>query len=92
MPIAVLATANAVDVDATILPSTHLLVPGREPAPSVQTREGAPSRPARHVVVAGDSLSRIAQRYSIPVAELVRLNPHLGTLHPGDVIRLQPPD
>jgi peptidoglycan lytic transglycosylase D len=92
VPIAVLATANAVDVDATILPSTHLLVPGREPAPSARKREDAASRPARHVVVAGDSLSRVAQRYSMTLADLVRLNPHLGTLHPGDVIRLQPPD
>jgi LysM repeat protein len=41
------------------------------------------------VVQAGDTLSRIAHRYALPLKDLKRWNPRAGgTLHLGDQVRL----
>lgn len=90
VPVAVLALANAVDESATVGRTTNLLLPGREPdPPSEETRTEPARRPRVHVVTTGDTLSRIAQRYSIALKDLRRWNPRAhGTLHPGDRLRL----
>jgi membrane-bound lytic murein transglycosylase D len=93
VPVAVLAAANALDENATVMPSTTLLLPGHEAEPA----EDAPRKPSRkprvHVVAAGDTLSRVAQRYSIPLERLKRMNPQArGTLHVGQPIRLEAGD
>jgi membrane-bound lytic murein transglycosylase D len=88
IPVAVLAAANAIDEDATVAPSTQLLLPGREPEP-LQTTKEPQRRARRHVVVAGDTLSRVAQHYSIPLERLHQLNPRAtSTLHLGDQLLL----
>lgn len=85
IPVAVLAAANAVGEDATVLPATRLLLPGHEAEPV----EEAPSGARTHVVAAGDTLSGIARRYGIPLRRLRQLNPHAGRmLHLGDKLRL----
>jgi membrane-bound lytic murein transglycosylase D len=44
-----------------------------------------------HVIVAGDTLSGIARRHSIPLRDLRRLNPRAtGTLRIGQRLRLAP--
>lgn len=88
VPVAVLAAANAVGEDATVLPATRLLLPGHEPEPADEPAPGA--RHARtHVVAAGDTLSGIAHRYGIPLRRLQQLNPQAGRmLHLGDKLRL----
>lgn len=89
VPVAVLALANAIDENATIGRNTRLLLPGREPEPLADTRKESARRPRVHVVAAGDTLSRIARRYSLPLKDLRRWNPHAnGTLRPGDRLRL----
>ena len=88
IPVAVLAAANAIGEDATVLPATRLLLPGHEAEPVDDA--APPARGARtHAVVAGDTLSGIAHRYGIPLRRLQQLNPHAGrTLHLGDKLRL----
>jgi membrane-bound lytic murein transglycosylase D len=87
IPVTVLATANAIGESATIEPATPLLVPGREADPP-------PELPTTYVVKRGDTLSAIARRHHVTVAELKRLNPRLDArrLHPGDRVRLAATD
>lgn len=88
IPVAVLAAANAVDEGASLAPSTQLLLPGREAEPAEATQP-AWTDTRFHVVVAGDTLSRIARHYSIPLRQLRQLNPQSGAaLRPGDRLRL----
>jgi membrane-bound lytic murein transglycosylase D len=85
IPVAVLATANAIGEETTIGPTTRLLVPGREK----DTAE--PATPAAtYLVKPGDTLSSIAQRNRVKMAELKRLNPSIDgkRLHPGDRLRI----
>ena len=90
VPVAVVATANGVGEQTTIVPSTRLLLPGRDSASEDSKAAAEEAQRARvHVVKSGDSLSSIAHRYEIPVTQLKRLNPSMKSnlLHPGD--RLQ---
>jgi membrane-bound lytic murein transglycosylase D len=90
VPVAVLALANAVGEQTTVLPSTQLLLPGRDAASDRAAAASDKAERARvHVVKSGDSLSSIAHRYEIPLTQLKRLNPSKAgkLLHPGD--RLQ---
>ncbi len=88
VPVALLALANAVDADTTITPGTRLLLPGRDREPISASTAGA-SRPRQHVVTAGDTLSGIARRHSIPLRTLKALNPRAhGILRIGDTLRL----
>ena len=90
VPVAVVATANGVGEQTTIVPSTRLLLPGRDSASEASKAAADEVQRARvHVVKSGDSLSSIAHRYEIPVTQLKRLNPSMKSnlLHPGD--RLQ---
>jgi membrane-bound lytic murein transglycosylase D len=89
VPIAVLALANAVDERATVTSSTRLLLPGREPEPVDGTPDAAARRARVHVVAAGDTLSGIARRHSMPLRKLKALNPRAnGTLQIGDKLLL----
>ena len=89
VPVAVLAAANALDPNATVNPTTRLLLPGREAEPVEASAARADARsPRMHVVAAGDTLSHVARRYSIPLNRLKRLNPQTGVLRPGDRLRL----
>jgi membrane-bound lytic murein transglycosylase D len=95
VPVAVLALANAVGEQTTVLPSTQLLLPGRDTAGDKAA--AAPDEAARarvHVVRSGDSLSSIAHRYEIPVTQLKRLNPSMkgNLLHPGDRLQVEAAD
>ncbi|MBN8727877.1 MAG: LysM peptidoglycan-binding domain-containing protein [Xanthomonadales bacterium] len=85
--IGVLAAANGVDPDERILHNTRLLLPGATAEPALaQAREALPDI---HVVSPGDTLWRIARRYSMPLERLRRLNPRMqATLRPGDRIRV----
>lgn len=90
VPVGVLALANALEPDASVAPSTRLLLPGRE-AESIADAEPASARPRSHVVARGDTLSGIARRHSLPLRELRRLNPRAtGTLRIGQRLRLAP--
>ena len=76
-------------VETTVAPTTILLLPGRDAEEAVPTARDEPSR--IHVVAAGDTLSRIAHHYSIPLDRLRRMNPLAGgTLHPGQRLRVAP--
>jgi membrane-bound lytic murein transglycosylase D len=88
VPVAVLANANAIGEDATVLPATRLLLPGHEAEPIADAEPG--DRKARtHTICAGDSLSSVAQRYGIPLRRLRQLNPQAnGTLRLGQKLRL----
>ncbi|NCT67913.1 MAG: transglycosylase SLT domain-containing protein [Rhodanobacteraceae bacterium] len=90
LPVAVLAAANALDPNTSVNPSMRLLLPGREadPPPDDAAARASARSPRVHVVAAGDTLSHVARRYSIPLARLKRLNPQAGTLRPGDRLRL----
>ena len=69
--------------------STQLLLPGREAEPMETTTKDLQSHARRHVIVAGDTLSRVAQHYSMSLKRLKQLNPHAsGTLHLGERLRL----
>lgn len=87
VPVEVLAAANALDADATVARESALLLPGRDPDP---VEDAAATALDRSVVIrSGDTLSRIAQRHSIPLSQLKKLNPAAtGTLHPGQRLRL----
>lgn len=86
IPVGVLALANALEPEASVAPSTRLLLPGKE-ASSIDDTQATPARD--HVVVAGDTLSGIARRHSIPLRELRRLNPRAnGTLRIGQRLNL----
>ncbi|MEO5558698.1 MAG: transglycosylase SLT domain-containing protein [Dokdonella sp.] len=89
IPVAVLAAANAIDENATVMSSTQLLLPGSEAEPMEITTKDLQSHARLHVIVAGDTLSRVAQHYSTPLKRLKQLNPHAsGTLHLGERLRL----
>jgi membrane-bound lytic murein transglycosylase D len=90
VPVAALAAANAVGVDATVTASTRLLLPGRDPEAVDDTERTTGKRvPRTHVIAAGDSLSTVAHRYAIPLRRLRQLNPRAnGTLHPGQTLQL----
>ncbi|MEO7325899.1 MAG: transglycosylase SLT domain-containing protein [Dokdonella sp.] len=89
VPVAILAAANAIGENATVMSSTQLLLPGHEPEPMEAADTNAPSHGRQHTIVAGDTLSRIAQHYSIPLRRLKQLNPRAtGTLHLGERLRL----
>jgi membrane-bound lytic murein transglycosylase D len=89
IPVAVLAAANAIGENATVLPSTRLLLPGHEAEPLAAKGMDTETRARQHVIVAGDTLSRVAQHYSIPLRRLKQLNPGTaGTLRLGDRLRL----
>ncbi len=81
-----LAFVNDLDRQSPIAPGTALLLPGdAEAAARTRVANG------HHVVVRGDTLSGIARRHGIPLAELRRLNPRLGpVLQIGQHIRLEP--
>ncbi|MDR2012231.1 MAG: transglycosylase SLT domain-containing protein [Rhodanobacter sp.] len=49
VPVAVLAAANALDENATIAPTTTLLLPGREPEPAIEDNK-PPTAPPRQQV------------------------------------------
>jgi membrane-bound lytic murein transglycosylase D len=85
IPVAVLAAANAVGESTTIAPSTRLLLPGRD-----AETDDAPSITATHVVKPGDTLTGIAHRYNVSLAQIRRLNPGIDgrRLHPGDRLRV----
>ncbi|HEY6941679.1 transglycosylase SLT domain-containing protein [Dokdonella sp.] len=88
VPVAALAAANAVAEDATVLPSTRLLLPGREAEPVDASGSATPDARV-HVIAAGDTLSGVAQRYGIPLRRLQQLNPRAGRmLRLGDKLRL----
>lgn len=78
---AMLAAANGVAPGTTVVPGTRLLLPGRENEPEPRAR--------MHVIAAGDTLSGVARRYSIPLRRLRALNPQAhGTLRLGQKLRL----
>jgi membrane-bound lytic murein transglycosylase D len=87
VPVAVLAAANALAETTTVGPTTRLLLPGRET--DTETTD-APSRASVHVVKSGDTLSAIAHRYDVPLAQLKRLNPAVNgkLLRPGARVRV----
>ena len=88
VPVAVLAAANALDEDATVTRESALLVPGHDSDP-VDDAAPASTHERSVVIRSGDTLSRIAQRNSIPLGQLRKLNPGAsGTLHPGQRLRL----
>ena len=80
------AAANAIDEGSTVGPSQRLLLPGRDSA-----EDPAPPAESTHVVRAGDTLTSVAHRYHVPLAEIRKLNPSAGarTLHPGDRLRIR---
>lgn len=86
IPVTVLAAANALGESSTVDPATRLLLPGRDK----NAVDEVPAPTATHVVKPGDTLSSIAQHYSVPLAVIKRLNPEVGskTLHPGDRLRV----
>lgn len=89
VPVAVLAMANAVGEDSTVAPSTRLLLPGRDNEPAAPAEAPRKKSARTHVIAAGDTLSGIAHRYSISLAQLRKLNPQArGTLHLGDRLRI----
>jgi membrane-bound lytic murein transglycosylase D len=89
IPVAVLAAANAIDENASVTSSTRLLLPGREAEPMETATKDPRVHTRQHVIVAGDTMSRVAQHYSIPLKRLRQLNPHAaGTLRLGDRLRL----
>lgn len=86
----VLALANALASTASVAASTQLLLPGKEPAALADARP-QPAAQGSHVVAAGDTLSGIARRHSIPLRDLRRLNPRAnGTLRIGQRLLLAP--
>ena len=90
VPVGVLALANSVEPEASVAPSTRLLLPGKEAEP-IADAEPASTRPRNHVVAKGDTLSGIARRHSMPLRELRRLNPRAtGTLRIGQRLQLAP--
>ncbi len=92
IPLAALAAANAMAIDASVTRNTTLLLPGRESRPvsrhhASRLQDDATSRV--HTIAAGDTLSSIARRYRIPLRRLQALNPQAqGTLRIGMRLRL----
>lgn len=89
IPVAVLAAANALGENATVTRESALLLPGRDPDPVERVVAQSSARERSVVIGRGDTLSRIAQRNSIPLSQLKRLNPGAtGTLRVGQRLRL----
>jgi membrane-bound lytic murein transglycosylase D len=87
VPATVLAAANGLDPQETVLPATRLLLPGQEPRVAPPVRRDA--APRSHVVVAGDTLSRIARKAGISLRRLQQLNPDARTLRIGQSVLLE---
>ena len=86
---AALAAANGIAAGTTIVPNTRLLLPGRESTRADGARVPAAREARVHVIAAGDTLSGVARRYSIPLRRLRELNPQAhGTLRLGQRLRL----
>ncbi len=84
-----LALANGIEADATLEAGATLLVPGHasEPAPAADTGS------AVHVVRHGDTLSALARRYRVRVAQLLDWNRLTvdSTLRLGARLRVRAP-
>lgn len=93
-PAELLATANGLDIDASLDSDQMLLLPGADDAgtdPAAGSPPGKSDAATRtHVIRGGDTLSGIARRYHVPVARLQRLNPGVkpDRLRPGDALRV----
>ena len=61
----------------------------RKPEPAAPKAKAQAEAPATVRAKPGDTLSKIARTYDLPLSELLRLNPEAAkALHPGDEIRL----
>lgn len=86
---ATLAAANGIAPDGRVLHGTRLLVPGATPAAASASAQVRDAPPHMHTVAPGDTLWRIARRYSMSLERLRRLNPEArAILRPGDRIRV----
>lgn len=87
-----LAAANGVSNDATFSAGTRLLLPGRELVAKTASTSKKDA-PHVHIVSAGDTLSGIAKRYGVRLAQLLNWNTLSkdATLHLGDRLRIDAP-
>lgn len=68
--------------------------PVAEPEAAVVQTADAHVAPATHVVRSGDTMWGISKQHGVPLADLVRLNPHIdepSKIRPGDLIDLRAP-
>lgn len=84
----VLARANRLDVDAPLASGRLLLLPGADPHIAVA------GDPQVHAIKPGDTLSAIARRYQVRLAELLRWNGMTAhsVLRPGRNLRIRAPE
>lgn len=75
-----LAAVNDLDAEASVSAGNEILVPGRDATKLLPATEKAKI----HVIRAGDTLSAIARRYAVRLADLQRWN----QLRPNAVLRL----
>ncbi|MFI4968751.1 MAG: transglycosylase SLT domain-containing protein [Lysobacterales bacterium] len=75
VPVAVLALANALDENATVMSSTRLLLPGREPQPNDAPHASSATSARSHTIAAGNAPSGVAHRHSVPLRRLRKLDP-----------------
>ena len=85
----VLAQANRLDVDAPLTSGRLLLLPGADADADVAIA----GEPQVHAIKAGDTLSAIARRYQVRLAELLRWNGMTANsiLRPGRSLRIRAP-
>jgi LysM repeat protein len=83
-----LLAANSLRIDSVILPGQRLVVPGG----AAPTAPSAPDAAAVHKIVPNDSLSGIASRYGVGLADLLAVNGLRidSVIHPGRLLRLPP--